>query len=89
MIGAAAQLVLLLAGVYAPDGFPRGGLAAAGVVVPWSLARQAAAAPGAGRETVPLGWVRVLALGGACGLATILAGVSLSVLGRLVALSGW
>ena len=86
-IGAVAQVLLLLAGVYAPEGFPRGGLAAAGVVVPWSLARQAAAAPTAGRDALPLGWLRVLALGVACGLATILAGVSLSVMGRLIALS--
>ena len=86
-MGALAQLLLLLVGVFAPEGFPRGGLAAAGVVVPWSLARQVAA-PQAGAGGTPLGWTRVIALGVACGLTTILAGVSLSVLGRLVALSG-
>ena len=83
-MGALAQLVVLLAGVFAPDGFPRGGVAAAGVVVPWSLARQVAA-PQAGAGGTPLGWTRVIALGVACGLTTILAGVSLSVLSAIVA----
>ena len=84
-MGAIAQGVLLLVGLFAPEGFPRGGIAAAGIVVPWSLARRATAVPGAGRRA--LGWMRVLALGAACGFATILAGVSLSVLGRLLVLS--
>ncbi len=92
-LGIVAQLVLLLAGVFAQDGFPRGGLAAAGVVVPWSLARQAAASgepdAGAGPETRggPLGWGRVLGLGVACGIATIVVGVGLSVLSTIVRLS--
>jgi hypothetical protein len=87
LVGGVMQLAVVLLGVFAPAGTPVGGITAAGVVVPWSFARQVAAG-GAPEErqqrtSSPLGWGRTLALGVACFVATVMTGICLSVLRAL------
>jgi hypothetical protein len=87
LVGAGMQLAVVLLGVFAPDGTPVGGITAAGVVAPWSVARQVAAGSTPeerDRQTSSrLGWVSTLALGGTCFLATVMTGICLGVIRSL------
>jgi hypothetical protein len=89
--GVLGQLAIVLLAVLAPDGFPRGGVAAASIALPWAFARQIHAAvgvaPGSSGSGVPLGWTRVLGLGMACLFVTVVTGLMLSVVVGVVTMA--
>jgi hypothetical protein len=81
--GGAFQAVAIGRGAFAPDDFPLTGLAAAGVVVPWTLARQLRTR--LGEDDAPRrGWGKPVALGLACLVASLVTGLTLDIAGHML-----
>ncbi len=81
--GGAFQALLVGLGAFAPEGFPLTGLAAAGVVVPWTMARQLRTR--LGEDDAPRrGWGKAVALGAACLVASFVTGLTLDIAGNVL-----
>ncbi len=81
--GGAFQALLVGLGAFAPEGFPLTGLAAAGVVVPWTMTRQIRTRLGE-EDAPPRGWGKAVALGVACLVASLVTGLTIDVAGNVL-----
>ncbi len=81
--GGAFQALLVGLGAFAPEGFPLTGLAAAGVVVPWTMARQLRTR--LGEDDAPRrGWGKAVARGVASLVASLVTGLTLDIAGNVL-----
>ncbi len=83
VMGGAFQALLVGLGAFAPEAFPLTGIAAAGVVVPWTMARQLRTRLGED-DAPPRGWGKAVALGVACLVATLVTGLTIDVAGNVL-----
>lgn len=81
--GGAFQALLVGLGAFAPEEFPLSGVAAAGVVVPWTMARQLRTRLGED-DAPPRGSGKAVALGVACLVASLVTGLTIDVAGNVL-----